>query len=89
MKRNEPLLKVASYFWSNAFNAFIFGHGLMMITLADIFMLTGLRITGPLQPFNLLNKLHPNLGNLKGGGWTSYMANHKKLGTISEKEHVA
>ena len=85
MKKNEPLLKAASYFWFDAFNAFIFGHGLMTITLAGIFMLTGLRITGPLQPFNLLNKSSFKLENLKGGGWTSYMANHKKPGTVSEK----
>ena len=32
-------------FWSNALNAFIFGHGPMTITLADVYMLTGLRIT--------------------------------------------
>jgi hypothetical protein len=45
MKKNKPLLIVASYFWSDAINGFIFGHGLMTITLADIFMLTGLNIT--------------------------------------------
>ena len=89
MKRNKPLLKAVSYFWSNAFNAFVFGQGPMTITLADIFMLIGLRITGPLQPFNLLNKPSHKLGNLKGGGWTGYMAIHKKPGTISEKEHAS
>ena len=88
MKRNKPLLKAVSYFWSNAFNAFVFGQGPMTITLADIFMLIGLRITGPLQPFNLLNKPSHKLGNLKGG-WTGYMAIHKKPSTISEKEHAA
>jgi hypothetical protein len=56
IKKNEPLLRLASYFWSNAFNAFIFGHGPMTVTLADIHMLTGLRITGPLQPYNLIDK---------------------------------
>ena len=46
MERNDSLLISASYFWSNALNAFVFGHGPMTITLADVYMLTGLRITG-------------------------------------------
>ena len=46
MERNESLLIAASYFWSNALNAFIFGHGPMSITLANVYMLTRLRITG-------------------------------------------
>ena len=46
MERNDSLLISASYFWSNALNAFVFGHGPMTITLADIYMLTRLRITG-------------------------------------------
>jgi hypothetical protein len=45
MERNESLLVSASYFWSNTLNAFVFGHGPMTITLADIHMLTGLQIT--------------------------------------------
>ena len=48
MERNDSLLICASYFWSNALNAFIFYHGPMTITLADVYMLTGLRITGPM-----------------------------------------
>ena len=56
IKKNEPLLRSASYFWSNAFNTFIFGHGPMIVTMADIHMLTGLRITGLLQPYNLIGK---------------------------------
>ena len=49
MERNDSLLISASYFWSNALNAFIFGHGPMTITLADVYMLTGLRITGSIS----------------------------------------
>ena len=52
MERNDSLLIVASYFWSNTLNAFIFGHGPMTITLADVYMLTGLRITGSVQPYD-------------------------------------
>ena len=55
MERNDSLLIVASYFWSNALNVFIFGHGLMTITLADVYMLIGLRITGSMQPYEYLS----------------------------------
>jgi len=50
MERNDSLLISASYFWSNALNAFIFCHSAMTITLADVYMLTGLRVTGLVQP---------------------------------------
>jgi hypothetical protein len=35
-------------------NAFIFGHGPMTISLADVHMLTGLQFTRALQPFEFL-----------------------------------
>ena len=44
MERNESLLIAASYFWSDTFNAFIFGHGPASPTLVDVLMLTGLDI---------------------------------------------
>ena len=46
MERNDSLLISTSYFWSNTLNAFVFCHGPMTITLADVYMLTGLKITG-------------------------------------------
>jgi hypothetical protein len=46
IKKNEPLLKAASYFWSSTYNAFLFGHGPATPNLADIHMLIGLNITG-------------------------------------------
>ena len=46
MERNDSLLISAFFFWSNTLNAFIFCHGPMTITLADIYMLNGLRIIG-------------------------------------------
>ena len=55
MERNDSLLISASYFWSNALIAFVFGHCPMTITLADVYMLTGLRITGPMQPYKYLS----------------------------------
>ena len=55
MERNDSLLISASYFWSNTLNAFVFGHGPMTITLADVYMLTDLRITGSMQPYDFLS----------------------------------
>jgi hypothetical protein len=45
MSWNESLLIAASYFWSDALNAFLFGHGPMAPTLADVLVLTGLDIS--------------------------------------------
>jgi len=45
MERNESLLIVVSYFWSDTLNAFVFGHGSASPTLADVLMLTGLDIS--------------------------------------------
>src|SRR5688572_15081997 len=39
MERNDSLLIAASYFWSDALNAFLFGHGPMTPTLVDVLML--------------------------------------------------
>jgi hypothetical protein len=40
MPRNDSLLIAAAHFWSDAINAFVFGHGMMTLTLADVFMMT-------------------------------------------------
>ena len=56
MIRNEPMLISASYFWSDAVNAFMFNHGPMTPTLMDVVMLTGLNINAPDRPFRVLEK---------------------------------
>ena len=56
MIRNEPMLISASYFWSNALNAFMFNHGPMTPTLMDVVMLTGLNILAADRSFCLLEK---------------------------------
>ena len=91
MKRNDSLLIVASYFWSNTLNTFIFGHDPMTITLADIYMLTGLRIIELMQPYELLGAGTKKLAKiLDCTGWASYIQNHiGNESTISEREHVA
>jgi hypothetical protein len=57
---------VACHFWSNGVNAFLFGHGPMSPTLADVYMITSLDITGSVRPWDLrrrkttsLMKFHP------------------------------
>ena len=91
MERNDLLLISASYFWSNALNTFVFGHGPMTITLADIYILTGLRITGPMQPYEYLSAGSKRLAKISDcSGWTSYIMNHiGDESTVSEREHVA
>ena len=91
MERNDSLLTSASYFWSNTLNAFVFGHGPMTITLADVYMLTGLRITGSMQPYEYLSAGSKKLAKISDcTGWTSYILNHiGDNSTISEKEYVA
>ena len=64
MERNDPLLISASYFWSNTLNAFVFGHGPMTIPLADVYMLTGLRITGSMQPYDFLSARSKKLAKI-------------------------
>jgi hypothetical protein len=49
--KNENLLIAACHFRSNGVNTFLFGHGLMSPTLADVYMMTGLDISGPMYPF--------------------------------------
>ena len=91
MDRNDSLLISASYFWSNTLNAFVFCHGLMTITLADIYMLIGLRITGSMQPYDVLSAGSKKLAKISDCiGWASYVLNHIGDGsTIDDRELVA
>ena len=57
MVKNEPMLASASYFWSDAINAFLFGHGPMTPTLLDVMMLTGMNITASKDPLISWTKL--------------------------------
>ena len=67
--RNEPMLISASYFWSDAINAFMFNHGPMTPTLMDVVMLTGLNITAPDRPFRLQEKATFKIETKSIGGW--------------------
>jgi hypothetical protein len=50
--KNESLLIATSHFWSNGANAFPFGHGPMSPTSADVYMITGLKVTGTVYPLS-------------------------------------
>jgi hypothetical protein len=90
MSRNESLLIAASYFWSHALNAFLFGHGPMAPTLADVLLLTVLDISSSDVLFSQRNdKPSHRLKTKNIGGWSGYIAEHKKEGTAGHREHVA
>ena len=91
MERNDSFLISISYFWSNTLNVFVFCYGPMTITLADIYMLTGLRIIGSMQPYDFLSVGSKKLAKiLDCTGWASYILNHIGDGsTIDDREHVA
>ena len=63
----------------------------MTITLADIYMLTGLRIIGSMQPYDFLSARSKKLTKISDcTGWASYILNHIGDGsTVAEREHVA
>jgi hypothetical protein len=47
LDKDENLLKTIGYFWSDALNYFLFGHGPMTPTLLDVTMITGIDIESP------------------------------------------
>jgi hypothetical protein len=70
---------VASYFWSEVLNAFLFGHGLMTLTLADVLMLIGLDISSSDTLFSYHGvKPSHHLKTKNVGGWAGYITKHMK-----------
>ena len=80
MIRNEPMLILASHFWSDAINAFMFNHGPMKPTLIDVVMLTGLNIYAADRPFHLLEKASFKIETKSIGGWKGYIGKNMKTG---------
>src|SRR5687768_7344857 len=89
MEKNEPLVMTASYFWSDALNAFLFGHGPMTPTLADVVLLTGLDISSPDTPYHLLTTTSHRLDTRGIGGWKGFIRSNKRTGTVENREHTA
>ena len=78
MIRNEPMIISASYFWSDAFNAFMFNHGPVTPTLMDVMMLTSLNIHAPDRSFQLLEKASFKIETKSIGGWKGYIGKNMK-----------
>jgi hypothetical protein len=73
--KNENLLIAACHFWSTGVNAFLFGHGPMSPTLADVYMMTGLDVTGSMYPYKYKSSSRQR-GVKIGSGYKQYIQNH-------------
>lgn len=90
LKKNEPMLIAASYIWLNSTNTFMFAHGPMTFTLADILMLTGLKITGSINRHEFLASGKKLAKISEISSWTKYIASFAKTShAVDDKEHVA
>uniref|UniRef100_J3MDN9 DUF4371 domain-containing protein n=1 Tax=Oryza brachyantha TaxID=4533 RepID=J3MDN9_ORYBR len=90
MEKDETLLAAASYFWSDALNAFTFGHGILTPTLMDVLMLTGLNIMTPANPLILKTTFQHQLQTKGVGGWLGYISSHRKDSESADhREHNA
>jgi hypothetical protein len=86
--KNENLLIAAYHFWSNGVNAFQFGHGPMSPTLADVYMMTGLDITGSVYPYKYKGSTR-HRGVKTRVGYKMYIQNHMSDGPLSQVEYMA
>jgi hypothetical protein len=77
--KNESLLIAACHFWSNGINAFLFGHGPMSPTLADVYMMIGLDVTGSMYPYKYKSSGRQR-GVKAGSGYKQYIRNHMRDG---------
>ena len=84
MERNESLLIVVSYFWSDTLNAFVFGHGPASPTLADVLMLTGLDISTADSSHLFDNKPSSKVETRSIGGWSGYIQKYRKTGSVGK-----
>jgi hypothetical protein len=86
--KNEDLLIAACHFWSNGVNAFLFGHGPMSPTLADVYMITSLDITGSVYPYKYKGSSKQK-GVKTGVGYKRYIQKHMSDGPLSKVEYWA
>jgi hypothetical protein len=86
--KNEDLLIAACHFWSNGVNAFLFGHGPMSPTLADVYMITGRDISGSVRPWDFKGSTR-QIGVKPWSGYKNYIQNHMKDGPLGEVEYRA
>jgi hypothetical protein len=77
--KNENLLIAACHFWSNDVNAFLFGYGPMSPTLADVYMMTDLDVTGSMYPYKYKSSAKQR-GVKTRSGYKQYIQNHMRGG---------
>ena len=88
--RNDTLLSAACYFWSDALNCFMFGHGPATMTLLDAVMLADLNVTSTEHPSALRFKSSHRINPKETRGWKKYIqAYNKGHGPVEPREHVA
>jgi len=88
MQKNESMIIAAAYFWSDTTNTFMFGHGPATPTLADIHMLTGLDISTADEGSIYGRKSEYRVNTRNIGGWTGYIQEYQKTGTLNQREHA-
>jgi hypothetical protein len=86
--KNESLLIAASHFWSNGANAFVFGHGPMSPTLADVYMITAWKVSGTVYPYKYKGS-SKQPGVKTGIGYKKYIQNHISHGPLTDVEYRA
>jgi hypothetical protein len=91
LEKDENLLKIIGYFWSDALNCFLFGHGPMTPTLLDVMMITGLDISSSCPSAYMLSVVPFKLSSkAECTNWSAYLNQHLKTkGPVTEKEHTA
>jgi len=88
MERNESLLIATSYFWSDTFNAFLFGHGPTSPTLADVLMLTSLDISTVDDNHLYDGKPECKVETRNISGWSGYILKYRRTGRVGQREHA-
>ncbi|KAK1660260.1 hypothetical protein QYE76_048419 [Lolium multiflorum] len=79
LEKNENILKTIGYFWSDALNCFMFGHGPMTPTLLDVAMITGLDIASPSPSAFKLPKVPFTLSSkTECTSWGAYLKRYMK-----------
>jgi hypothetical protein len=86
--KNENLVIAACHFWSNGANAFLFGHGTMSPTLADVYMITGPKVTGSVYPYNYKGSSRQT-GVKTGVGYKKYIQKYMSDAPLSDVEYRA
>jgi hypothetical protein len=86
--KNESLLIAASHFWSNGASAFLFSHGPMSPTLADVYMITGLKVIGTVYLYKYKGS-SKKIGVKTGVGYKRIIQNHISDGPLTDVEYRA